>query len=178
LRQRFRGPTGAVHPAPHHELHRQLSGQSPGQPSESADSGRHELWVSIGGSAGQSGLYALDVREGRLGADFKGRVWNVEVMRPDNAREGQAVATETAKQKKNDATLERDKKAVLAAVQSCPNRQGTRTEIRVRCGRNSQGFNVAFAALLTDGELVEFTTTKISTGKRLWQTYKLAEIGG
>jgi Bifunctional DNA primase/polymerase, N-terminal/AAA domain len=143
-----------------------------------ADSGRHELWVSVGGSAGQSGLYALDVQEGRLGADFKGRVWDVAIMRPDEAREGQVAATETAKQVKVDETVERDKMAILAAVEACPDRQGTRTEIRDRCGRNSRGFNFAFAALLRDRELVEFTTTKPSTGKRLWQTYKLAEIGG
>ncbi|HQR42532.1 MAG TPA: AAA family ATPase, partial [Gemmatales bacterium] len=38
-------------------------------------SGRHDLCLQVGGSAGQSGEWPLTIREGRLAEDFTGRYW-------------------------------------------------------------------------------------------------------
>jgi len=43
------------------------------------ESGTHEMVLSYGGSAGQGGLYNLDIHEGALGDDFTGRVWKPTV---------------------------------------------------------------------------------------------------
>jgi hypothetical protein len=37
--------------------------------------GRHALWITVGGSAGHSGTYTLDVDEGVMTDDFQGRTW-------------------------------------------------------------------------------------------------------
>ncbi len=45
--------------------------------------GSHKLWLSIGGSAGHSALWAVDVEEGVAGEP---RRWDVSLSRPDEAR--------------------------------------------------------------------------------------------
>jgi replicative DNA helicase len=57
--------------------------------------GRHELHLTIGGSAGQSGSWDVDVEEGVLGDDFKGRKWDVVTRRA-----GQAPPAKADKPKK------------------------------------------------------------------------------
>ena len=77
--------------------------------------GTHKLWLSVGGSAGHSGLWALDVEEGRRN-DRGGRHWDVSIASASVAiadaaaerKETKAVLQEKATQekiKKNSATL-------------------------------------------------------------------------
>jgi replicative DNA helicase len=65
------------------------------------DSGSHKLWLSVGGSAGQSGLWGVDIEEGRLGADFGGRRWSVKVL---EGRDVQREVTAVRQQRKADKT--------------------------------------------------------------------------
>jgi hypothetical protein len=76
----------------------------PGQPSK--------LWMTAGGSCGQSGTWAIDVDEGALRDDFTGRRWNVTVTPRGNVIEEQRTA---AARKKQDAELqkERDEEATF-----------------------------------------------------------------
>jgi len=53
-------------------------------------SGEHELWLSIGGSAGHSSLWALDVDEGVAGED---RYWDVVLSSPSEARTEKKAST-------------------------------------------------------------------------------------
>jgi hypothetical protein len=64
--------------------------------------GMHQLWLGSGGSAGQSGLWAVDIDEGQLRDDFGGRHWRVEVKSP---AEGRAAAANVRTQVR---TQERD----------------------------------------------------------------------
>ena len=53
-------------------------------------SGKHKLWLSIGGAAGHSALWAVDVDEGIAGLP---RHWKVELSRPDEARAEKKAGT-------------------------------------------------------------------------------------
>lgn len=134
------------------------------------DSGRHELWLSIGGSAGQSGLYAVDVNEGRLGADFEGRVWEVDVMRPDDARKGQETATEKAKATKAAETLDKDKATVLRAFARFKHGE-TKNVVAEGSGISKGRFSAAVAVLVNECELEQI---KIRKGKRFEEAFILA----
>src|SRR5262249_35484550 len=49
--------------------------------------GIHRMLLNVGGSAGQSGLWALEIAEGVIGEDFTGRKWEVAVATATEARQ-------------------------------------------------------------------------------------------
>jgi replicative DNA helicase len=110
-----------------------LGRRSPFDPDD--DQGKHELWLSAGGSAGHSVLRAVDVFEGRLNEDFSGRTWRVTTFAPTDARA--AVKDEKAGEKQRQKTREQkdDESKALAALDKLdPKRQGaTLTQLRLKC---------------------------------------------
>ncbi len=49
--------------------------------------GNHKLFFKYGGSAGHGGLYDLDIYEGVIDDDFRGRVWDVTLVKAAEAME-------------------------------------------------------------------------------------------
>jgi hypothetical protein len=131
-------------------------------------SGEHRLWMVTGGSAGHSGLHALDIFEGVGDA----RTWQVDVLSADEVRNRQDDAKENAKAAKQQVQLDRDMKAIVAAVVKMPGKQGTKKEIRTNTGRNGQAFDAAFAQAINLGHLILCEITK--GNNRTYEGYKLA----
>ncbi len=135
-------------------------------------SGEHRLWLSIGGSAGHSSLWAADINEGTL-ADIGGRRWEVELSDAAEARVAATERKQQAKQQGNAERIEADRKAICEAVAALPERAGTKRTIRDAAGLNTARFEPAFASLVRDKMVEAVTITK--GNNRTYEAYKLGD---
>ncbi len=110
---------------------------------DSAAGGHHELWMSVGGSAGHSGLWALNIDEGTR-QDPGGRRWEVEVLNAHEAYDQRAAVeeeqAERRKQRSQQRRAQQDRDAVLEALGRFPQGETART-IRETAGVASRRFN-------------------------------------
>ena len=63
--------------------------------------GDHDLWMSVGGSAGFSGCWAVDIDEGQIDRNFSGRGWKVTIRLPSEVHEEATVRKVLDKQKQD-----------------------------------------------------------------------------
>jgi hypothetical protein len=113
--------------------------------------GEHRLWLSVGGSAGHSALWALDISEGTRATEG-GRFWQVNVLRADEARQEVQDQREEARREKADAMLEADQREILSIVAKLKTAE-TKTALRARASFGHGRFDRAWAALVADGDL-------------------------
>jgi hypothetical protein len=83
-------------------------------------SGLHKLWLNVGGSAGQGGLWGVDVEEGILRDDFGGRTWKVRVSNLDTVRSEVRMVKEEAKERKKQYALNDACNAIETTLRACP----------------------------------------------------------
>ncbi len=115
-------------------------------------SGRHLLWAVVGGRAGHSGTYALDLDEGQFhqGED---REWRVAVTRADEARKEQQGQREQEREAKQQAKLEANRQRICNVAAKFPAGE-SKSIIRTRSGLRSDAFTPAWASLLDDDTLI------------------------
>jgi hypothetical protein len=104
----------------------------------------HELWLSAGGSCGQGGLWALQVREGKLQHDFTGRIWQPKVMSYQQAKEEKQAARETEKAN----TLHKDEQEFLDAICSFPECP-SKSELKAKLNWSGKKFPTVYTRLLS-----------------------------
>jgi replicative DNA helicase len=78
--------------------------------------GQHRLWLSVGGSAGQGGAWSLDIDEGVIDDDFRGRYWSVSVSTATEQIQTQKSAAEQKRQAKAREQDDADENAIMATV--------------------------------------------------------------
>ena len=135
--------------------------------------GHHELWLSVGGSAGHSGLWGINIDEGTR-QEERGRKWDVEVISSGEAYADRAAAAELDKERRQDAKVERrfskHRNAVWAAV--CQHPEGeTKKALRTEAKLNPDNFQPAIDELIEDGLVEACTVTK---GSRAFDGYRPA----
>lgn len=135
-------------------------------------SGFHDLWMMAGGSAGHSGLWAVDINEGTRDTPG-GRYWEVTVKKPSEVRQDEA--NERQQQKTQERELERQhaRQRVLKIYEKFPNGE-TSSVIRDAAGVNSRTFGPLNSELLTLGYIEPCDVLK---SNRTYSGFKLKALG-
>lgn len=122
-------------------------------------SGVHELWLTVGGSIGHSGEWAVDVREGTMDRDFSGRTWEVTVKTAGDAiNEEKAARATRAKTRQAEAeiaktTAHRDHEARVLDALGRLGGQASRSKAYGAAGLNGSNGPAALARLEADGRI-------------------------
>lgn len=118
----------------------------------------HRLWMSIGGSAGHCGLWAVEIDETRDELT-ETRRWTVSVDNASEARrtdaEQEAVRKEEEKEQARRAKLERDSEAIKEAFVGAGSNGLTKTAAKARANLNTNSAGAAIAKLLRESVLEE-----------------------
>ncbi len=131
-------------------------------------SGLHRLWINVGGSAGHSGCWAVDIDEGVLGDDFTGRHWHVDVKGSADAVADNERRKEQKKAEKAEQTEFRHKQKLKEALTQCPNGE-TAKRLGELAGLSPKNFGPAITALLKEGRAENCQVVK---GKVTYDGYK------
>lgn len=135
------------------------------------ETGLHKLWLSVGGSAGHGGSFAVDAFEGRP-TDEGGRSWEVSVRM---ASEVQRPAKQERKQRKaavKAESIEVDIEALMVTLAKYPDGIA-KTRLRDESGLNTPKMKVALPEILKDGRAV--VDKGKSNGSRVY--LKLGQTG-
>jgi alkylated DNA nucleotide flippase Atl1 len=137
-------------------------------------SGKHLLWMNIGGSAGHSGCWGLDVEEGALDDNFGGRRWLVQVCSMEEALKGISEAKERKKEVCKKAKLEEDTEKVLKVLETVPEGE-TQAVICKMTGLQARVVGPLLTALMEQKKVVRTRVRKSSgKGETLYDAWRLA----
>ncbi len=139
--------------------------------------GVHELWLTVGGSTGQGGLWSLKIDEGIIGDDFTGRRWRVLVESIDQSRESRTVQREKLAALKRRGRITVDGTAILDLIDkhAAKGEPGvTKSAIRTATGHSAQRLEEALTALVEDGHVEECKVEKHigNNAKRSFSGYR------
>lgn len=120
--------------------------------------GNHWLWLRTGGSAIDSGLWGLDVHEGRR-SDPGGRVWEVELSGVTNAKKEQQKQAENRKAEQQERKEAEHQRKLEAALLAFPKGETCKV-LRETSGLNGNNFAAAIRALVNSGKAAACTVVK------------------
>ncbi|MFN3193853.1 MAG: bifunctional DNA primase/polymerase [Aureliella sp.] len=129
--------------------------------------GHHELWMSVGGSAGHSGLWGVDVDEG-VRDDPGGRRWDLRTLEANEAYEARDASEEQTNERRKESRAERkyqkERSALLTALTEFPCGETSRV-IRESAGVSGGRFKDLIGDLIDDGMAENCEVTKANGQK-------------
>jgi len=142
------------------------------------DIGLHELWLNVGGSAGFSGLWAVDILEGRLTSSLNNRRWDVTIRTRAKLIEEEQREKFDQKASRQESQLNGDCYQVLKSLHAQPQGE-TKRGIREKTGLSDTRLNRATERLLSINWLEEINVTKGggNARERSYAGYRLTEKG-
>jgi hypothetical protein len=127
--------------------------------------GTHKLWMSVGGSAGQSGLWAVSIDEGVIDEHFDGRKWEVTVVTAGEEREAQQDAKqEHRSEKQREQDKADDLKVTTVLDKHDKKRDGISMERVKDLSGLSRGRLARAIDRLCDDGLTEELTVQVKVG--------------
>ena len=123
--------------------------------------------MRTGGSAGHSGLFTLDITEGKP-TDLGGRKWTYVLERASVNKQNAEAAKAKAIEDKQEEQLKADQRKIIDVMQQLK-RPESKTDIRGRTHLNSVRFNIALAQLETDGHVEQIDFVKNKKTQSGWQ---------
>jgi len=112
--------------------------------------GHHRIWLSVGGSAGHSGCYAVNVDEGPPNGPFSQRTWLVEVEHAARAIEAEKVAKH---QRQSEERMQAKLNALKKKLAEFPDGQ-TKSQLRdmTKPRPTPDDFEFLMAQLIDEGK--------------------------
>jgi hypothetical protein len=139
--------------------------------------GHHELWMSVGGSAGHSGLWGLNIDEGTRQREG-GRYWDVQIVSASEAfaerNEAREQVTEARKQRQQQVREDRQRDAVLSALRQYPAGETPRV-LREAAGVSGRAIQKQLEQLEAEGIVTQCEVQKHTRREPAW---RLSEDGG
>jgi hypothetical protein len=131
------------------------------------------LIASYGGSANPGGVFALDIEEGTMGADFTGRTWETSVRDLDEARESERTRGKAKRAERAESRADGLRDALLSVLPA----DGTRlsySKVRTALGSNPPDTDRAIERAAAAG-LVKHEHT--GTRRFVWRTEPQGQQG-
>ncbi len=136
--------------------------------------GHHELWMSVGGSAGHSGLWGINVEEG-VRDDLGGRRWDVEVIDAAQAYQQRDdtvdLESEEKQERRKQSKFERNRVRILEILTSNPDGDSLRS-ISAEAGLRDSTTKTILEDLIAEGCVQRCDCTK---GKSKFHGFRLAQ---
>ncbi len=140
--------------------------------------GKHHLWMNIGGSAGHSGCWGIDVEEGKLGDNFSGRQWVVLVRSMNDAMRVIVEAKERRQEATRTAKFVEATEKVVNALTTLPDGE-TQSSICKLTGLQARVVGPVLVNLLARNRVVRTQIMKKSgQGETPYEAWRLASANG